>query len=95
MSGLVDGQSCPGCGLSNYSGLCPVCRGDESAYVEELQPHFGPWKPDWSLPPEPVGEDEEQVRAFYFRMTEGQARKDWGELEDWQRESWRREFHDR
>jgi hypothetical protein len=38
-----DGPSCPGCGLPNYSGLCPVCRGDESAYVEELQPFFGPW----------------------------------------------------
>lgn len=41
-----DGPSCPGCGLPNYSGLCPVCRGDEAAYVEELQPFLGPWFPE-------------------------------------------------
>lgn len=39
------GESCPGCGLANYQGLCPVCRGDEAAYGDELEPHFGPWSP--------------------------------------------------
>lgn len=43
---VEDGPSCSGCGLPNYSGMCPVCRGDESAYVEELQPFFGPWNGD-------------------------------------------------
>lgn len=38
-----DGPSCRGCGLPNYEGLCPVCRGDYPAYVEELQSAFGPW----------------------------------------------------
>lgn len=41
-----DGPSCPGCGLPNYSGLCPVCRADEQGYREELQPFFGPWRGD-------------------------------------------------
>lgn len=36
-------SACPGCGLANYEGLCPVCRGDESAYREELEPFFGPF----------------------------------------------------
>ncbi len=40
---VQDGESCPGCGLANYSGLCPVCRGDYPAYQEELEPYFGPW----------------------------------------------------
>jgi hypothetical protein len=38
-----DGHYCPGCGLPNYEGLCPVCRGDYPGYVEELHPFFGPW----------------------------------------------------
>jgi hypothetical protein len=38
-----DGAACRGCGLPNYQGLCPVCRADFLAYVEELEPHFGPW----------------------------------------------------
>lgn len=42
-SGIKDGAACPGCGLPNYQGLCPVCRGDYPGYVEELQPFFGPW----------------------------------------------------
>lgn len=40
---VKDGPSCPGCGLPNYEGLCPVCRGDEAGYHEELEPSFGPW----------------------------------------------------
>jgi hypothetical protein len=41
--GQKDGSSCPGCGLPNYRGLCPVCRGDEQGYRGELQFAFGPW----------------------------------------------------
>lgn len=41
-----EGPSCPGCGLPNFSGLCPVCRGDEQAYRDELQFAFGPWFPE-------------------------------------------------
>jgi hypothetical protein len=26
---IKDGPSCPGCGLPNYEGLCPHCRGDQ------------------------------------------------------------------
>lgn len=40
---VKDGAACPGCGLPNYEGLCPVCRGDAEAYERELQPFFGPW----------------------------------------------------
>jgi hypothetical protein len=36
-----DGESCNGCGLPNYSGLCPVCRGDQQAYEAELAFAFG------------------------------------------------------
>jgi hypothetical protein len=42
---VEDGPSCPGCGLPNYEGLCPVCRGDEPAYMEELRPFFGEFYP--------------------------------------------------
>ena len=45
MDGIKDGESCRGCGLPNYSGLCPVCRGDEQAYIEELHPYFGDFYP--------------------------------------------------
>jgi uncharacterized Zn finger protein (UPF0148 family) len=38
---IKDGEHCPHCGLPNYSGLCPVCRGDEQAYISELAPFFG------------------------------------------------------
>lgn len=43
-----DGPSCPGCGLANYSGLCPHCRGDQDAYERELVPPFpsSRWDPD-------------------------------------------------
>lgn len=33
MCPVRDGLSCPGCGLENYEGLCPVCRGDEEAAI--------------------------------------------------------------
>ena len=35
-----DGESCRGCGLSNYQGFCPHCRGDQQAYERELVPPF-------------------------------------------------------
>lgn len=37
---VKDGPSCPGCGLSNYEGLCPHCTGDAEAYERELVPPF-------------------------------------------------------
>lgn len=37
---VKDGPSCPGCGLPNYEGLCPHCRGDRDAYEQELVPPF-------------------------------------------------------
>lgn len=36
-----DGPACPGCGLPNYSGMCPVCLGDEQAAWNEKLPY--PW----------------------------------------------------
>jgi hypothetical protein len=41
---VQDGPACTSCGLPNYSGLCPVCRGDEVATREEGLPY--PWPPD-------------------------------------------------
>lgn len=41
-----DGHSCPGCGLANYEGLCPHCRGDQDAYERELVPPFPSSLPD-------------------------------------------------
>lgn len=37
---IKDGSSCPGCGLPNYEGLCPHCRGDRDDYEHELVPPF-------------------------------------------------------
>lgn len=37
---VKDGPACPGCGLPNYEGLCPHCRGDADAYERELVPPF-------------------------------------------------------
>ena len=41
-----DGQFCPGCGLPNYAGLCPHCRGDLDAYERELVPTFPSYRDD-------------------------------------------------
>lgn len=38
---VMDGESCPGCGLPNYQGLCPHCTGDQALYEQELAPYFG------------------------------------------------------
>lgn len=43
---VKDGPSCPGCGLSNYEGLCPHCRGDQQAYEDELVPPFETSRPN-------------------------------------------------
>lgn len=56
-----DGAACPGCGLPNYSGLCPVCSGDEAAYAQELEPHFGPWH-------EPKFDEWENAGRYMPRM---------------------------
>lgn len=40
MSPVKDGPACPDCGLPNYEGLCPHCRGDQDAYEAELVPPF-------------------------------------------------------
>lgn len=45
-----DGPSCPGCGLANYEGLCPHCRGDQDAYERELVPPFPSSLPDDDVP---------------------------------------------
>lgn len=45
---IRDGPSCPGCGLPNYDGLCPHCRGDQDAYERELVPPFMTSMPDQS-----------------------------------------------
>lgn len=34
---VKDGPACRGCGLPNYEGFCPVCRGDDPS---ELEPAF-------------------------------------------------------
>lgn len=60
-----DGCSCPGCGLANYDGLCPHCRGDQDAYERELVPPFDTsidaavcgWC-DYGIPPCTCGEAE-------------------------------------
>ena len=38
---VKDGPCCPGCGLPNYSGLCPHCRGDEDDFQREIDPIHG------------------------------------------------------
>jgi len=40
VSKIKNGPLCPGCGLSNYEGLCPHCRGDQPEYEEKLVPPF-------------------------------------------------------
>lgn len=61
---VMDGPSCPGCGLPNYEGLCPHCRGDQDAYERELVPPF-----DSSLPPDPASvAAEEALNARLLRV---------------------------
>jgi len=42
---VKDGPSCQGCGLPNYQGICPHCRGDRDAYERELVPPFPTTRP--------------------------------------------------
>jgi hypothetical protein len=48
-----DGESCPGCGLPNYSGFCPHCTGNQALYEQELAPYFGS-----SIPEQPQDEPD-------------------------------------
>jgi hypothetical protein len=48
---VKDGPACRGCGLPNYEGLCPVCRGDEDAARREGMPY--PWPEDDAARGEP------------------------------------------
>ncbi len=34
---VKDGPHCPACGLPNYDGLCPVCRGDREEFDREIE----------------------------------------------------------
>jgi hypothetical protein len=60
----MDGPSCHGCGLPNYEGLCPVCRGDYPAYEEELAGAFGPWIDPSDDEPPPYSLTELVRRGF-------------------------------
>ena len=39
---VKDGPACRGCGLPNYEGFCPVCRGDwnEAEAMGLVEPAF-------------------------------------------------------
>ena len=49
------------------------------------------WEPDWRLDLAPEGPDEPQVRKLYESQTP-EERTPWEELEDWKKDSWRREY---
>jgi hypothetical protein len=75
---VKDGPSCSGCGLPNYSGLCPHCRGDQQAYEDELVPPF-----QSSLQPTELEEcDECGGKGFYLIDGVPQKCICVGELED-------------
>lgn len=44
---VQDGPSCSGCGLSNYEGLCPHCRGDEAEFNEMMSRRVPPLDDDF------------------------------------------------
>lgn len=57
------------------------------------------WRPDWELGSAPAGDDEADVVAFRERSLEdvlhpGMLVAPWERLEEWQRESWRREYRE-
>ena len=52
------------------------------------------WRPDWTLEPAPKGADEAEVKALYYREAGVNAGLSWRQLQEWQRESWRREYRD-
>jgi hypothetical protein len=54
-----------------------------------------PFAPDWTLPPEPAGEDEAAVQlAFEREMEERGESPVWSALPEWMKEAWRREVRD-
>jgi len=50
------------------------------------------WQPRWKLPPEPIRDDEEQVKDLYFKTIGPRDLIPWERLQEWQKESWRREY---
>lgn len=63
------------------------------------------WHPGWKLRPAPRGDDEPQVRVLYVRFVAELSLlgenldlpdhyPEWDELEEWKKESWRREYRD-
>jgi len=53
------------------------------------------WQPRWELPPEPIRDDEEEVKKFFLPFVPARIRdKAWNDLKEWQKESWRREYRD-
>lgn len=64
-----DGPNCPGCGVPNYEGLCPHCRGDQDAYERELVPPFATSRP--AIGDDPNMEDDPD---FDLRMAIDDAR---------------------
>ena len=55
------------------------------------------WNPDWKIEPAPKGEDEAQAEALYETHVrtlgkDAVRQPAWDELEEWKRESWRREL---
>ncbi len=58
---VKDGAYCPECGLANYEGLCPHCRGDAEAYEHELVPPFPSLQEQEDQLAEQRREDEQQA----------------------------------
>jgi hypothetical protein len=54
------------------------------------------WVPDWTPPPAEKGDDEAEVEALYREemRKQGLPELPWASLEEWKRESWRREYRD-
>jgi hypothetical protein len=77
---VLDGPSCPGCGLPNYSGLCPVCRGDEQATRDEGLPY--PWGADGRLGDAPW---LSQITAELRAIAEVDPAEDYEIIADWTR----------
>lgn len=51
-----------------------------------------PFKPDWTIPPAPAGDDEPEAQALYESVRpDGRP---WAELQEFVREAWRREIRD-
>lgn len=62
-----------------------------------VEPETFPFNPDWKIEAAPMRRDEPEAKAAYeAQMRETSRGKDsprsWEELDEWQRESWRREI---